>query len=282
MDITQEVFFAIKRIPRPRTVTTKIKEAGYPNAISPSRLKKVRATSNIDDMFNPQDLLKAGIISEEECEKRIEAQKRLISNAEFIINCDVGIIMHEMILPYIKMELEETYDAVVHMEFPIICKETGVIGTADLFVIDPHKKEIHLFDLKTTGPKILDMANGCEIQPQYQRQLYAYGKSLEYIFSDFKVASCNTIYVCKTARSNVYYPDELGTFKKTPLPLVVQSSSTLEETGKKFSKHLLELKELVVQYNKKILEADPSYKHWLLHEDEFDRIVEKRCKEEIK
>jgi hypothetical protein len=270
------------------------KKRGYAGQVSPSGLgrwtSKKFITMQAAYFFEPSLMAELGIISIPEKEA---LEKKHEMDVGGYLNCFLGTLSHAIILPSMEKFLRSLgYNFVV--ELPIYSHKTGVYGTCDAVLFDDENKQIHLMDLKTTGPGIVYKND--VIENEHECQLYAYGKTLEDMF-DYEIASISLVSICKTVNSTCWYPTRDGeavkhsgemtnpedyTWIKYKLPLVAQYDTDWKSIEKKRATYLMEVKAEVIRINGIIQQKYPTYKHWLLdggippEYEEKSKEVEKR------
>ena len=194
-----------------------------------------------------------------------------------------------MLLPAFEKALHEM-GVSAKQEHPLISKKYCIEGQADLVIFDHEAKTIHLIDLKTTGPAILERNE--IIADDYKRQLLAYGLCLEELYPDYKVVDCVIISLSKIPNSTILKPVEtqekwrqgevrLLEVTKFPSPLLAQWEIDFDDlkrytpnkkkTSETFLRFFEELAIMVVDTNKKIQSKIKGYSHWTIDDKLFEQ-----------
>jgi len=251
----------------------------HENCIRPSQFKRKTVKTQLKYFFDPHLLEKVGFISYDEAVKLHNSSQM---DAFGKLNCTLGTILHEIVLPQLEDRLRvKGINAVT--EYPLISREYCSIGTADLMVFHDAEKLIDVYDLKTTGPGMLRKQTNASFE--YQLQLLSYAKMLEDVFEDYKVNRMSIIYACKTPSSSVTEEClETGQLVKYQLPIVGEYIITYEDlkqvkTGNGKGKPTLEeffiqCVDGVKELNGKIKNKVKGYDHWLFN----DKLWNLRCK----
>lgn len=157
-------------------------------------------------------------------------------------------------------------------EFPIWSKETGIYGTADMLVFNDDTRTIDIYDLKTTGDKIL--VRNEEIGTDYARQLYCYAATLDCMFPEWNIGELSILSVCKTPNSMAF--DSFG--ERVKLPVSAQCWVSYEDLDKEYHDDLVDLRDETLNICKKIKAAYPNMPLWLLDEKDpnFGEVLQVR------
>ncbi len=247
---------------------------GFRSCISPSLLKLGKTTTRYKDNHTKQaryffDPLLLYDIGEVNVKERDQLSKRLDMDVGGVFNCAIGTMVHELILYPLEEYLRaKGFDFVV--EFPMCNPELGLYGTADMILFD-NEDGMHIYDLKTTGEKILKRSESYE--PEHARQLYAYTTMLEYMFPEKKVKSIHVVSICKTPNSMGI--DPAG--ERVRLPIVAQCEVSLEKIRTDYGGQLELIHKEVIRIHEIIKKHNPKWEHWVL-DREFSPSVTKSMK----
>jgi len=230
---------------------------GWRNCISPSQLKLSKdAKKQATAFFNPELLYHLNLITEKQ--KGTLTRNNSIDTAG-LMNCTLGTFVHELLLPEIEIYLRKLgINAII--ELPVFSHKTGIFGTADLVIFD--KGKMHIYDLKTTGGKILERHDPSTLYDDYKRQLYAYAITLNDMYEgEYVVDSAHIISVCKTPASMGYTPEG----ERVRLPISAQCEVDLDPVHAKYEKFMEKVLEEVMNIHHLIKLNDSNHDHWLLN-----------------
>lgn len=284
MDIIDDLYELIKQTEGEFKFKCRIGGRASKNAISPSQLKHVGAASNLKYMFDPQLAYKCEVISRTDYHKLLTENDTFANSPDAKVNCLIGHTLHALFEKDIKRFLEERYDVEVLVEFPVISRETAVYGSADLVVVDHKDKKIYLYDFKSTGPKILTVQDKHNVA--YKRQLFAYAKSLTYIYEGYEVATASLIYVCKMPSTNsaivekkgkhyVFEADDDGHPIVLKCPLLRQVDYNYADLYRDFDGEFSQLTTLVIASLERFKERIPGWDHWMFNDDLYYKEIDK-------
>ena len=267
MDLRNLVLDILREIDTEVKVHICSKHRGYRNSISPSLWKlKKDMKKQATHFFNPTILHELGLVNEKEYGT---ISKAGIMDVGGIMNCHVGTMIHALILPEIEKHLNGLGVKCI-TEFPVWSKETGVYGTVDMMVFNDDTMTIDIYDLKTTGDKILKRND--EIDDNYARQLYCYAATVDCMFPEWSVGELSILSICKTPNSTAY--DSFG--ERIKLPVSAQCWVSYEELDTEYHDILLALRMEVIRICEKIKERYPQMPLWLVSDSKpcFGEVLE--------
>jgi hypothetical protein len=255
LNIEQEISYVLSHIDEKVTVEIVSRQQEYKNSIRPSQLTlKKDSLQQAYFFFDPEVLKDCGFEIPARSFNSLKNRKIKRLDDAGIVNTSVGTFLHALILyPLEKRLRAKGYDAIV--EFPVYSHETAISGTCDLIILE--EDFIHVYDLKTTGAKILERDE--HVSDDYERQLYAYSKTLLNMFPKKQIGELAIVSLCKTPGS--YMDGE-------PLPLTAVCKLDYKKLFSKHDNMLADVTAHVKRINNIIKEKNPKYNHWLLDNTE--------------
>lgn len=214
---------------------------GYRNCISPSLLKlggkgiRMRPDTiqkQARQFFNPFDLEKIGEINKE------EAQKMWVTNEiddGGMIHASVGTFLHALILPKLCAIISRETGLDAQCEIVLKSEEYITYGTADLLIFNHDKKQVIVYDLKTTGDKILKRHD--HFEPEHGRQLYSYALCINEMYPDYEIVGAYVVSLCQIP--NCRGINDAG--EKVPLPICAQCEIDLNEMDNLWGQYMVDL-----------------------------------------
>ncbi len=241
-----------------------VKPRGYRNCISPSMLKlKADYKKQARHFFDPDVMLELGIV-EEAHYGTLKRNTQFDTNGCFYV-C-LGTLVHEMILPQLEKLLHSKGYGGFMVEHPVFSTKYGIFGTADMLHISDDKV-IDIYDLKTTGVKILDREDG--IPEDYKRQLYAYMLCIEEMFPDHTIGTIGVVSISRVPGSKI---------DGKTLPLLAYCEVNPNEVRRVYGTFIKNVYNEVIAINTKLKDAGKDYAEWVLEKyipDVFHRDIER-------